>query len=122
MSRDSTRGSQQKRNLIVREVVKEGYTKYKWCLFKTYRKAENEEFLTAINAERRDWMMIKQVKGYNYASIQRFSLKMFNNQVDVVEWKLTKGKGTETEPKFLALLTEIQELKISIYKSNLNQY
>ena len=110
----------EKRNLIVREVGKEWYTEYKQCLFKTYRTAENEEFLTAVNAERRDWMMGKQEKGYNYASIQSFALKMFNNQVALGVWKLTKGKVTKTEPKFLALLTEIQELKKSISKYNLN--
>ena len=108
--------------MIVREAGKEGYTEYEWRLFKTYRTAENEEFLTSINAKRRDWMMGKQVKGYNYASIQSFSLKIFNNQVALGEWKLIKGKGVKTEPKFLALINHIQELKHSISKYNSNQY
>jgi hypothetical protein len=38
-----------KRNMIIREVGKEGYTKYKRCLAKTYCIAENKEFLMEIS-------------------------------------------------------------------------
>eukprot|EP00957_Ditylum_brightwellii_P090381 6882604-Ditylum_brightwellii.AAC.1 len=38
-----------KRNTIIREVGKEGYTKYERCLFKTYRTVENKEFLMEIS-------------------------------------------------------------------------
>ena len=46
-----------KKSMIVREVGITGYSEYERCLFKTYRTAQNKEFLEAINAERRQWMM-----------------------------------------------------------------
>eukprot|EP00957_Ditylum_brightwellii_P015765 1187837-Ditylum_brightwellii.AAC.1 len=49
-----------KRNAIIREVGKEGYTKCKRCLFKTYHTTENKEFLMAISQEKRDWIMEMQ--------------------------------------------------------------
>eukprot|EP00957_Ditylum_brightwellii_P064944 4927123-Ditylum_brightwellii.AAC.1 len=77
----------EKRNTIIREVGKEGYTKYKRCLFKTYQTAENKEFLTVIGQERRDWMMDKQKVGYCYSDSMSFALKMYNNQKSLGEWK-----------------------------------
>eukprot|EP00957_Ditylum_brightwellii_P075793 5760675-Ditylum_brightwellii.AAC.1 len=64
-----------KKNTISREVGKEGYTKYKRCLFKTYHTAENKEFLLAISQERRDWMMGKHKAGYSYSDMMCFALK-----------------------------------------------
>eukprot|EP00957_Ditylum_brightwellii_P180446 13745437-Ditylum_brightwellii.AAC.1 len=49
-----------KRNAIIREDGKVGYTKYERCLFKNYHTTENKKFLMEISQERRDWMMNKQ--------------------------------------------------------------
>eukprot|EP00957_Ditylum_brightwellii_P025844 1955072-Ditylum_brightwellii.AAC.1 len=43
-----------KRNVIIREVGMQGYTKHESCQLKTYPKVENKEFLIEINQERRD--------------------------------------------------------------------
>eukprot|EP00957_Ditylum_brightwellii_P107828 8225632-Ditylum_brightwellii.AAC.1 len=85
-----------KRNAIIREVGKGGYTEYKSCLFKTYHTAENKECMLAISQERRDWMMGKHKVGYSYSDMMSFALKMYNNQRSLGEWKT---KDTSTKKK-----------------------
>eukprot|EP00957_Ditylum_brightwellii_P117712 8979281-Ditylum_brightwellii.AAC.1 len=53
-----------KRNLIVKEVGKDGYTKYLRCLFKTYLTAVDPEFLEAVTLERRLWLMGRKADSY----------------------------------------------------------
>ena len=112
-----------KRNAIVREVGEGGYTEYERCLFKIYKTAKNEEFLKGINNERSDWMLGRQHEKYDYSDIMKYALTIFNNMVALKEWEV-KGvvdnppkngaAEKETEPKFLALMTEIKDIKRSI--------
>eukprot|EP00957_Ditylum_brightwellii_P103737 7902719-Ditylum_brightwellii.AAC.1 len=53
-----------KRNLIVKEAGKNGYTEYLRCLFKTYLTAVDSEFLEAVTLERRLWLMGRQADSY----------------------------------------------------------
>eukprot|EP00957_Ditylum_brightwellii_P198649 15140442-Ditylum_brightwellii.AAC.1 len=53
-----------KRNLIVKEVREDGYTKYLRCLFKTYLMAVDPEFLEAVTLKQRLWMMGRQANTY----------------------------------------------------------
>jgi hypothetical protein len=103
-----------KRNLIVKEVGENRYTEYLRCLFKTYLTAVDPKFVEAVTQEQRLWMMGRQADTYKYANLMSFALKLFNNCIALSEWKGGKGQladKTSTcgeEPKFLALLTEIQ--------------
>eukprot|EP00957_Ditylum_brightwellii_P115958 8844601-Ditylum_brightwellii.AAC.1 len=102
------------RNLIVKEVREDGYTKYLRCLLKTYLMVVDPEFLEAVTLERRLWMMGRQADTYKYADLMQFTLTLFNNCMALSEWKggkgqLTNKKGSGADdPKFLALLTDIQ--------------
>eukprot|EP00957_Ditylum_brightwellii_P164021 12488301-Ditylum_brightwellii.AAC.1 len=110
-----------KRNTIIREVGKGGFTEYKRCLFKIYCAAENKEFMLAIIQERRDWMMGKQKAGYLHSDAMSFALKMYNNQRSLGEWKskgaLTKKK-TEKDTKYLALLIQMEAIVNSVGKAD----
>eukprot|EP00957_Ditylum_brightwellii_P198531 15130629-Ditylum_brightwellii.AAC.1 len=103
-----------KRNLIVKGVNEDGYTEYLRCLFKTYLAAVDPEFLEAVTLEQRLWLMGRQANSYEYADLTQFALTLFNNRTALSEWKGRKGqptdkKGSGTDnPKFLALLTNIQ--------------
>ena len=105
-----------KQNLIVKEVGENGYTEYLRCLFKTYLTAIDPKFVEAVTQERRLWMMGRQVDTYEYADLISFALTLYNNRVALSEWKggkrqladKTKTSTGGEEPKFLALLTEIQ--------------
>eukprot|EP00957_Ditylum_brightwellii_P107987 8237773-Ditylum_brightwellii.AAC.1 len=46
-----------KRSKIVKEVGKDGYTKYLRCLFKACKTAKDNEFITTIVEERCKWML-----------------------------------------------------------------
>eukprot|EP00957_Ditylum_brightwellii_P107188 8178288-Ditylum_brightwellii.AAC.1 len=103
-----------KRNLIVKEVNEDGYTKYLRCLFKTYLMAVDPKFLGAVTLEQRLWLMGRQADSYEYADLMQFTLTLFNNHTTLSKWKgekgqLTNKKGSATDdPKFLAPLTDIQ--------------
>eukprot|EP00957_Ditylum_brightwellii_P137213 10461972-Ditylum_brightwellii.AAC.1 len=61
----------------------------------------------AVKEERQDWMMDKQKKGYDHASMMSFALKMFNNKMSLGEWKLKEvsKKKPNKDPKYFALST-----------------
>eukprot|EP00957_Ditylum_brightwellii_P164688 12539217-Ditylum_brightwellii.AAC.1 len=77
--------------------------------------------MLAISQERRDWMMGKHKAGYSYSDMMFFSLKMYNNQRSLREWKtkeaLTKKK-TEEDTKYLALLTQVEAIANLVGKTN----
>eukprot|EP00957_Ditylum_brightwellii_P205896 15345905-Ditylum_brightwellii.AAC.1 len=64
-----------KRNIIVKEIGKDGYKEYLRCLFKTYSTAKNQKFLDNIEEERRKWMMDEQKPSYDYSDLMEYASK-----------------------------------------------
>eukprot|EP00957_Ditylum_brightwellii_P042940 3251344-Ditylum_brightwellii.AAC.1 len=79
-----------------------------------YLTAVDPEFLEAVTMEWRLWMMGRQADSYEYADLMQFALTLFNNRTALSKWKGGKGQLTDKrgsgadDPKFLALLTNIQ--------------
>ena len=103
----------------MREVGEEGYTEYTCCLFKAYRTAEDEEFLDAVNDERRKWMLGDVPENYSYKDLLAYALKIYTNQRSLGEWNSGKAKRHKSvkkdnegeDPKIMALISAVTDIK-----------
>eukprot|EP00957_Ditylum_brightwellii_P168615 12834136-Ditylum_brightwellii.AAC.2 len=108
-------------NEIVREVGKEGCTEYLRSLFCVYKTAKDVEFLKTVKAKETEWVARDLLATYVYKDLLAFAFKLYNNKKATSKWEGSmQKKPTSKDTKFLAMMTNLEQLKKAMEIAGVN--
>eukprot|EP00957_Ditylum_brightwellii_P135244 10312412-Ditylum_brightwellii.AAC.1 len=110
-------------NKTVREVGKKGYMEYLCSLFCIYKTTKDEVFLNEIKDKETKWVIGNLPEQYKYKDLIDFTLKLYSNRKAASEWKGSakdQKKPTNNDAKFLAMMTNLEQLKKAMEMTSIN--